>query len=148
MRTSPFHQRRGKRLVSDINVVPYIDVMLVLLVIFMVSTPLLTEGVYVELPEAEGEAVEATTEIERMVLSMEKNGKVYASINGGPSDLVDRKTLSSMVRKQLQRNPATEFFVKGDRATPYGKVVKLMADLQASGVPSVGLVTLAPDLEN
>ena len=138
---------RSSRLVSEINVVPYIDVMLVLLVIFMVSTPLLTEGVYVDLPEAKGESIQTASELDRVVVSIDKTGQVFVSINGSISESVDRKALALQVKKQLQRNNNTEFYVKGDRATPYGKVVTLMATLQYNGVPNVGLITKASELD-
>ena len=145
---SSFSQRRKSQLVSEINVVPYIDVMLVLLVIFMVSTPLLTEGVYVDLPQAEGESVATLPEIDRMVISINQPGEIFLSINGSESVATNTTQLSVEIKKQLQKNPSTEFFVKGDKATAYGEVVKLMASLQASGVPNIGLITQASEIEN
>lgn len=134
-----------KRLVSDINVVPYIDVMLVLLVVFMVTAPLLTEGIYVDLPEAGGEEVSNTQEKERLVVSIDNKGDVYISANGSQSQQVDNKTLRRQVIQQLRKNSRTEVYVKGDKSVLYEKVVQVMSLLQESGVPNIGLITQATD---
>ena len=134
-----------KRLVSDINVVPYIDVMLVLLVVFMVTAPLLTEGIYVDLPEAGGEEVSNTQEKERLVISVNSDGHTYISANGSKSQKVNNEALRKQVFQQLQKNKRTEVYVKGDKSVLYDKVVKVMSLLQESGVPNIGLITQATD---
>ena len=138
------HSKRT-RLVSDINVVPYIDVMLVLLVVFMVTAPLLTEGIYVELPKAGGESVNPNQEQSRVVVSVNGGGDVFISINGSQSQQVNEDALRKAVFRELKQNNRTEVYVKGDTNVLYGKVVQVMSLLQESGVPNIGLITQAPE---
>ena len=130
----PYRVRR-KKLMSEINVVPYIDVMLVLLVIFMITTPLLSQGVKVDLPEAAANPV-ATTDSETLVVTVDRKGRYY---------LDDRKIAAAALRKKvaavMRLRPKTPILIRGDRRVPYGEVVKAMALLQGAGAPSVGLVT-------
>lgn len=130
----PYRARR-KRLMSEINVVPYIDVMLVLLVIFMITAPLLSQGVKVELPQAAARPVD-TQDTETVVVAITRKGEYY---------LDDRKiteeALHQRVSAILRLRPQTPVLVRGDRRVPYGEVVRAMALLQDAGAPSVGLVT-------
>ncbi len=123
---------------SDINVVPYIDVMLVLLVIFMITTPLLTQGVKVELPEAEAKLVD-TQETETLVVTVDRDGKFYLDEN-----LIDKAALQKKVRAILARQPQTPIVIRGDKNVAYGVVVRAMVLLQKSGAKSVGLITEPP----
>ncbi len=132
-------------LVSAINVVPYIDVMLVLLVVFMATAPLLTEGIYVDLPKAGGDIVETDTNEERIVVSIDKQGQYYFSLNGLTSAALPIHTVQQQVATQLKKNEQTGVYVKGDASVLYGQVVTLMAALQAIGVPNIGLITAAPE---
>jgi biopolymer transport protein TolR len=133
----PYRLRR-KKLMSEINVVPYIDVMLVLLVIFMITAPLLSQGVKVDLPQAAARPVD-TKDTETLVVTITSKGEYY---------LDDRKitpaALSQKVGGILRLRPKTPVLVRGDHRVPYGEVVKAMALLQGAGAPSVGLVTKPP----
>ncbi len=129
---------------SEINVVPYIDVMLVLLVIFMITTPLLTSGVDVELPQAAARPVRAN-EQKPVVVSVDAGGNYYVDVGEDPDQPVDAETLMARVAAVLRHRPDTPVMVKGDRGVPYGEVVTAMVLLQQAGAPSVGLVTRNPD---
>lgn len=130
----PYRARR-KQLMSEINVVPYIDVMLVLLVIFMITAPLLMQGVEIELPQAAARPID-TQDTETLVIAITRQGEYY---------LDDRKITAEALRQRvsaiLRLRPKTPVVVRGDRRVPYGEVVKAMALLQEAGAPSVGLVT-------
>lgn len=135
--------RKSKRKpIADINVVPYIDVMLVLLVVFMVTAPLLVQGVKVQLPQASAAPLEQQDE-DPLIISIESNGRYY--INLGDNDNQRRQQplakIIERVVKVLQRQPQTPILVRGDADVAYGRIVELMAQLQASGAASVGLVT-------
>ncbi|NIP72887.1 MAG: ExbD/TolR family protein, partial [Gammaproteobacteria bacterium] len=115
-------QRIRKRPMSEINVVPYIDVMLVLLVIFMITTPLLTSGVDVELPQAAARPVRAN-EQKPVVVSVDAGGNYYVDVGEDPDQPVDAETLMARVAAVLRHRPDTPVMVKGDRGVPYGEVV-------------------------
>ena len=130
---------------SDINVVPYIDVMLVLLVIFMITAPLLTKGVAVELPPSEeAEAVGGETD-EPLVVSVTVDGEYYLNVGDTPDDPIDHQLLVTKVAAVLRHRPKTPVMVRGDTHVEYGKVVVAMALLQKAGAPSVGLITESPE---
>lgn len=129
---------------SDINVVPYIDVMLVLLVIFMITAPLLTQGVAVELPQAEAEPMSGETD-EPLVVTVTANGDYYLSVGDKPDDPIDHQMLVTKVAAVLRHRPKTPIMVRGDTNVEYGKVVVAMVLLQKAGAPSVGLITKAPE---
>lgn len=131
-------RRRSRRMVSEINVVPYIDVMLVLLIIFMTTAPLLTEGVEVELPKASANVVESEDEIDRVIVSVDGFGNYFVNDDETPVALT---TVTEKAAAFIADKPDTTFYVKGDASVPYEKVIKAMTALQAGGVPSVGLVT-------
>ena len=139
----PYRQRQRKRPMAQINVVPYIDVMLVLLVIFMVTAPLLTQGVKVELPRAPAEALPAAKR-EPLVLTVDSQGRYWLNLGAKPDQSQDPGLITARVAAVLRRYPETPVLVNGDRNTPYGLVVRAMALLQAAGAPSVGLMTEAP----
>lgn len=134
---------RRKRM-SEINVVPYIDVMLVLLVIFMVTAPLLTQGVKVELPQAESQNIETKGQ-EPLIVSVDKQGRFFLNIGDKPNKPVTAKKLISNIKAVLRHRQDKTVYVKGDRNVPYGQVVEVMALLKQSGVDHVGLVTRLPD---
>ncbi len=135
---SSLGRRRGRRPMSEINVVPYIDVMLVLLVIFMVTAPLLTQGVSVDLPQASAAPVD-TRDQEPLIVGILADGSYHLSIEQDRE--VSLPELLTMVSAVMQRRPDTPVLVKGDRNVPYGRVVEAMAQLQQAGVPRVGLMT-------
>ena len=136
--------RFRKRRMSEINVVPYIDVMLVLLVIFMVTAPLLTEGVQVELPQTFAKTITDEQE-EPVVVSVDANGKYYINIGDDIDKSLDVETLVTRVAAVMRHRPGQGIYVKGDKNVKYGSVVYIMALLQKAGVGKVGLVTETPD---
>ncbi len=132
--------RHKRKLNAEINVVPYIDVMMVLLVIFMITAPMLTQGVDVELPKVGAEPV-ANEDEEPLVVSVTAAGEYFINVGGDPLKAVSLADVGSRVEKILTTNPSKQIMVRGDKAVSYEKVVELMAALQGSGAPSVGLVT-------
>ena len=128
---------------SEINVVPYIDVMLVLLVIFMVTAPLTTQGVEVDLPTADSEPL--SNEEDPLVVTVNAQGEIY--VNTGmprPGVLGTRATIFSLAdqaEKILEVRPDLPVYVRGDAAVSYGEVVRVMSVLQRAGAASVGLIT-------
>ncbi|MGI1678893.1 MAG: protein TolR [Cellvibrionaceae bacterium] len=133
--------RKGKRKpMAEINVVPYIDVMLVLLVVFMVTAPLLMQGVKVELPQAPSSPIDENKE-EPLIVSVKADGSYYLKMGGDPEASKPLEEIKKMVSAVLRRAPDTPVLVWGDTNVPYGHVVTLMSELQNSGAGSVGLVT-------
>jgi biopolymer transport protein TolR len=129
---------------AEINVVPYIDVMLVMLVIFMITAPLLTQGVKVDLPEAAAQPIEESDK-EPLVVSVDASGKLYLNVGEAPDTPVDAEGLVQTVAAVLRRQPQKSVLVRGDHAVEYGAVVSAMVLLQQAGVPNVGLVTEPPE---
>ena len=132
--------RTKKKLNAEMNVVPYVDVMLVLLVIFMTTAPLLLQGVEVDLPTAKAKAIEQKSE-PPVVLSIDRNGAYYLSIADDPKSEISAEDLAAKVAAEISRSPKRVLLVKGDKAVDYGKIVAAMALLQQSGAASVGLMT-------
>ncbi len=138
-------QPRQKRPpMAEINVVPYIDVMLVLLVIFMITAPLLSQGVEVDLPQAPAEPLDQESK-EPLVVTVDADGNYYINVGGAEDEAVDGETLMARAAAVLRRQPDTPVLVRGDRHVDYGHVVRAMTLLQAAGAPSVGLMTEAPE---
>ncbi|MCZ6488134.1 MAG: protein TolR [Gammaproteobacteria bacterium] len=131
---------RRRRLVSEINVVPYIDVMLVLLIIFMITAPLLKQGVEVDLPTAPANPLEVGSP-EPIVISVDKAGLLYLNIASAPEASIDDNSLVEQVRKALRIQPQRPVMVRGDASGPYQNVVRTLVLLQRANVESVGLVT-------
>jgi biopolymer transport protein TolR len=144
-----YKQRQRRKPMAEINVVPYIDVMLVLLIIFMITAPMLTQGVKVDLPQASANPVEATDDnSEPLIVSVDAEGKFYATIGDKQDQAIDAEALQVKVAAVLRRSPNTQVMVKGDQAVNYGQVVRVMTLLQAAGAPSVGLITKQPETSN
>ena len=135
-------QRNKHRPMAEINVVPYIDVMLVLLIIFMVTAPMLMQGVKVDLPEANADPVE-NQDSEPLIVSVDASGKLYLNL-GQEKQVLSLPTIRDRVSAVIRRSPKKPVLVWGDRAVPYGEVVAVMVALQEAGAPSVGLVTENP----
>ena len=135
------------RLMSEINVVPYIDVMLVLLIIFMITAPLLTQGINVDLPKANAQALENQKD-EPLVLSIDKEGRFFLNIGDNPEAPVEESAVLERVSAVLRRNADTPVLVKGDQNVPYGRVVIGMTLLQQAGAPKVGFLTDPKGLED
>jgi len=132
--------RKRRKPVSEINVVPYIDVMLVLLVIFMATAPLITQGVKVDLPKAEAQTIESEDEA-MMIVSVDAQGLYYLNVGDDPSNAMSAQAIADLVKTRLSVSPTTPVVVNGDGKVNYEKVVDLMVLLQRAGVPSVGLMT-------
>ncbi len=128
---------------AEINVVPYIDVMLVMLVIFMITAPLLTQGVKVDLPEASAEALPPEQQ-EPLVVNVDAAGNLYLNIADDPGKPISGDDLKQRVAAVLHRRQDTSVLVRGDKAADYGSVIAAMVLLQQAGAPSVGLVTRTP----
>ena len=137
-------QRIRKKPMAEINVVPYIDVMLVMLVIFMITAPLLTQGVKVDLPEAAAEPMD-DQDNEPLVVSVDAGGNLYLNVGESPEDVITEDDLVRMVAAVLRREPRKSVLVRGDHAVDYGAVITAMVLLQQAGVPNVGLVTEPPE---
>lgn len=141
-----YNKRQRRRPMAEINVVPYIDVMLVLLIIFMITAPMLTQGVKVDLPEAAANAVKSPDDnSEPLVVSVDADGYFYVSIRDKQDEPIGAEELQIKVAAVLRRSPNTPVMVKGDNAANYGQVVTVMALLQLAGAPSVGLITKQPE---
>ena len=132
---------KKRKLMGEINVVPYIDVMLVLLIIFMVTAPLLTQGIEVELPKANAEPIEAVPDHDPLVVSVDADGQLY--LNAGDDEELPKagQEIVRLVGIVLGEKPETPVFVKADRAVAYGNVVGAMVVLQQAGASNIGFVT-------
>lgn len=137
-----FKRKAKKKPMAEINVVPYIDVMLVLLVVFMVTAPLLMQGVKVDLPQAPSAPLDENQD-EPLIVSVKKDGSYYINIGAKQEEAKPMADISETVAKVLRQKPNTPVLVWGDHAVDYGIVVGMMTQLQAAGAPSVGLVTEA-----
>ncbi len=134
---------RQRKLMAEINVVPYIDVMLVLLIIFMITAPLLTQGISVDLPEAGAEPLdpELMQDNEPLVLSINSEGQLFLNVGGDEETPIDEQTVLTRTAAVLRRNAQTPVLVKADEAVPYGRVVTAMVILQQAGAEKVGFIT-------
>ncbi len=130
---------------GEINVVPYIDVMLVLLIIFMVTAPLLTQGVEVELPKAAAEPIDSGKNDEPLVLSVDAAGRFYLSVGDREDAPIDAERVVGLASAVLRRKPETPVLVKADQKVAYGRVVEAMVLLQQAGATKVGFLTDPPD---
>jgi biopolymer transport protein TolR len=132
--------RRRRRLMGEINVVPYIDVMLVLLIIFMVTAPLLTQGIKVELPKAGAVPLDPERHTP-LVLSIDRQGRLFLNVGRDPAKAIDGETVGVRTAAALRRTPDLPVLVKADRRIAYGRVVEAMVILQQAGASKVGFIT-------
>ncbi|MCP1314282.1 MULTISPECIES: protein TolR [unclassified Halomonas] len=139
----PFHRGGGKKPMGEINVVPFIDVMLVLLVIFMITAPMLTQGVQVDLPQVSSEPLDNDNDNDPIIISVDSEGSYYVTL-GEDTTAVTLDEMSERVVAILGRQPNTPVMVRGDRNVQYGQIVVLMSTLQRSGVANVGLLSEPP----
>jgi len=135
--------RIKKQPMSQINVVPYIDVMLVLLIIFMITAPLLSQGVKVELPQTPSEPMPGSDK-EPVIVSIDQAGNFYINYGEDQDEPITAQALTTRIGALIKYQPGVPVYVKGDAGVPYGKVVVVMALLQSAGVKGVGLVTEPP----
>ncbi len=128
---------------GEINVVPYIDVMLVLLIIFMITAPLLTQGVQVELPDADAQPIdpELLKDREPLVLSVDRDGRYYLNVGGDEDAAIEAAEVARRAAAVLERDPAVPVLVKADERVPYGSVVRGMVLLQQAGAKKIGFLT-------
>ncbi|CCE22733.1 protein TolR [Methylotuvimicrobium alcaliphilum] len=125
---------------AEINVVPYIDVTLVLLIIFMVTAPMLQTGVEVDLPQADTETAEQQND-PPVIVSIDREGRFYVDMAGQESQEMGADEMTATVADVLRDKPAIQVFIRGDKFVDYGKVISAMAALKNAGVPKVGLMT-------
>lgn len=138
-------QRKKRRQMAEINVVPYIDVMLVLLVIFMITAPLLQTGVEIDLPDAASTPIANDGEsADPLVLTVDKNGAWYLSVSDEPEVETERAEVQRLATAYLRVNPDTRVLVAGDTSVEYGDIMQAMAALQSAGAPKVGLLSQPP----
>lgn len=143
-------RRHKRKPVAEMNVVPYIDVMLVLLVIFMVTAPMLNQGVKVDLPQVASEVLPSDTNQQVLTLSVLADGTYYWNLGetvdteNQTDSAISLEQMADGVTKIIRARPDTLVYIRGDRAVNYGVVVTAMAALQQAGVPNVGLITEAP----
>ncbi len=132
---------------GEINVVPYIDVMLVLLIIFMITAPLLTEGIKVDLPKADakGMSPEMLKDVKPIILSINSKGQLFLNYNKPEDEPLSANEVERQAAAVLRRAPETAVLVRGDYRVPYGEVVGAMTILQRAGASKVGFVTQPPD---
>jgi biopolymer transport protein TolR len=134
---------RRRKLMGEINVVPYIDVMLVLLVIFMITAPLLKEGVKVDLPEAGAKPIDPTllAKHEPLIVTIDARGRLYINFGPDQDQPATEATVGMRTAALLRRDPQTPILVKADTTVPYGTVVRAMVLLQHAGASKVGFLT-------
>ena len=126
---------------GEINVVPYIDVTLVLLIIFMITTPMLQTGVEVDLPQAESAMVEQKEGEPPIVISIKEQGEYYINVDGQNDERIEPEVINERVAVVLSNKPGTQVLISADKGVDYGTVVTVMAALKNAGVPTVGLMT-------
>lgn len=136
--------RQRRRPMAEINVVPYIDVMLVLLVIFMVTAPLITQGVKVALPQEKAGGIPSPT-TESLIITVDEFGDYYIDIGDEKNAPASEQILFDRIRVVLEYTPETPILVRADHRVDYGRVVRAMVVAQAAGAPEVGLVTMPPE---
>lgn len=133
---------RKRRSIAEINVVPYIDVMLVLLVIFMVTAPMINQGVEVELPTASAKPLNREASLP-IIVTVSSKGELFLNISTDPTSPIHASKLKSEIAAALMRDPKRPVSVKADRRVSYNTVLDAMVLLQHAGVPTVGLETIA-----
>jgi biopolymer transport protein TolR len=138
---------KKRRLMGEINVVPYIDVMLVLLIIFMVTAPMLTQGIKVELPKAGAEPLDPSEGRDPLVLSVDAEGNLYLNVGEDEDSPVEAEQIVRLTSIVLEKNPETPVLVKADYRVAYGAVVSAMVLLQEAGAQKIGFLTDSVELD-
>ena len=136
--------KNKRRAMSDINVVPYIDVMLVLLIIFMITAPIIQQGVEISLPQASANPIDPDQD-EPVVVSINKKGDFFLDIGDQPDKPIDAQLLVNRVVAVRRLKPNIPVLVRGDRDVFYGRVIDAMVLLQTAGVEKIGLMTESPE---
>lgn len=150
MKANPYSRNRPQKLNASMNVVPYIDVMLVLLVIFMVTAPMLTTGVDIDLPKAQTKSLQQGTQLP-VIVSLKSDGQLYLSTQDKTDEPMSEKALiatlnnlQSQPQYQFDGKPNVNVMINVDQNNQYGDIIKLMANLQQAGIQKVGLLTAPP----
>jgi biopolymer transport protein TolR len=136
-------RNKKRRLMADINVVPYIDVMLVLLIIFMITAPLLTQGITVDLPAVGAEPLdpELLSQNEPLILSLDRDGRLYLNYGENPESPIDEAAVLTTAGAVIRRNAETPILIKSDEAVSVGRFAAAMVLLQRAGANSIGIIT-------
>jgi biopolymer transport protein TolR len=134
---------KRRRPMSEINVVPYIDVMLVLLVIFMVTAPMITQGINVDLPDSQSSSIDLNDDEQALVVSIKADGSYFMNI-GKEDEAIELDRISHRAKQIIKANPKVKVLVEGDEQIQYKIVIELMSILQAAGAKNVGLITEPP----
>ena len=136
-------KRKKRRPMADINVVPYIDVMLVLLIVFMVTAPLLNQGIDVELPQANNEPLNIDENHATLVVSITATGEYYLSLGatGDERESTSLETVGEQVAKIVAANPEIQVLVEGDTSADWGAMIQLLTTLQGAGVANPNFIT-------
>lgn len=147
MKANPYSRSRPQKLNASMNVVPYIDVMLVLLVIFMVTAPMLTTGVDIDLPKAQTKSLQQGTQLP-VIVSLKSDGQLYLSTQDKTDEPMSEEALiatlnnlQSQPQYQFDGKPNVNVMINADQSNQYGDIIKLMANLQQAGIQKVGLLT-------
>jgi len=136
---------KNRRLMAEINVVPYIDVMLVLLIIFMVTAPLLQQGVEIDLPQAAAEPLESN-QLDAIVINIKRNGEYLVQVGSGKTTGVEKTDLTDFVVTLKNKHPSSPVLIRGDKAVAYGKIVDALVLLQSASIEKVSLMTEMPEV--
>lgn len=134
-----YKNRKRRKLKAEINVVPYIDVMLVLMIIFMVTAPLMNLGVDIQLPQSNATAIQ--NEKEPVVISVDKDGAYFLTIGASKREPIEAEALVNKVSAFVRQNPQVPVLIGGDERVDYGRIYQAMVLLQSAGVPKVGLMS-------
>ena len=150
MKANPYSRNRSQKLNAGMNVVPYIDVMLVLLVIFMVTAPMLTTGVDIDLPKAQTKSLQQGTQLP-VIVSLKSDGQLYLSTQDKTDEpmseaalIATLNNLQSQPQYQFDGKPNVNVMINADQSNQYGDIIQLMANLQQAGIQKVGLLTAPP----
>ena len=154
MKANPYSRNRSQKLNAGMNVVPYIDVMLVLLVIFMVTAPMLTTGVDIDLPKAQTKSLQQGTQLP-VIVSLKSDGQLYLSTQDKTDEpmseaalIATLNNLQSQPQYQFDGKPNVNVMINADQNNQYGDIIQLMANLQQAGIQKVGLLTAPPKPAN
>lgn len=137
--------RQRRKPVSDMNVVPYIDVMLVLLIIFMVTAPMLVQGVDVDVPQVASGPLNIDEREQYVIVALQADGQAFIERGNEEPATVDDPEITGYVAGVLEAQPQLRVLLRADQSVPYGRVMAVMSRLQVGGIDSVGLITEAPD---
>lgn len=133
--------RVRRKPMSEINMVPFIDIMMVLLVAFMISAPMLTQGIKVDLPKTNSEIIPLPEDQQLLIISVKESGEYFIDLGSTRDSAAELSSLTKKVGKVVAANPGIQVLINGDARVPYGSVVALMSGIQEAGISNVGLIT-------